>query len=191
MRGPHWALASFWEPSSNLGAVRILAWNCVCAPRTSDFPAMTADVRTRFAPSPTGYLHIGGVRTALYSWLLARHYRGTFLLRIEDTDRERSTQPAIDAILSGMAWVELTADQPAIYQTQRFGRYSEVADQLLAAGKAYHCYCTREELDAMRAAALAEGRKPRYDGRCRNGAQPRDGVSPAVRFKNPTSGEVV
>ncbi len=152
---------------------------------------MTVDVRTRFAPSPTGYLHIGGVRTALYSWLLARHHRGTFLLRIEDTDRERSTQPAIDAILSGMAWVELIADQPAIYQTQRFERYSEVADRLLAEGKAYHCYCTREELDAMRAVALAEGRKPRYDGRCRNGARPREGVVPAVRFKNPQAGEVV
>jgi glutamyl-tRNA synthetase len=152
---------------------------------------MTAHIRTRFAPSPTGYLHIGGLRTALYSWLLARHYGGTFLLRIEDTDRERSTQPAIDAILNGMAWVELTADQPAIYQTQRFGRYSEVADRLLAEGKAYHCYCTREELETMRAVALSEGRKPRYDGRCRNGAPPRDGVVPAVRFKNPQDGEVV
>jgi len=152
---------------------------------------MTATIRTRFAPSPTGYLHIGGVRTALYSWLYARHNSGRFLLRIEDTDRERSTQPAIDAILHGMAWVGLEADEPPIYQTQRFARYAEVADRLLAEGKAYHCYCTREELDAMRAEALAAGRKPRYDGRCRDGAQPRPGVTPAVRFKNPQHGEVV
>ncbi|HEX5048625.1 MAG TPA: glutamate--tRNA ligase [Gammaproteobacteria bacterium] len=152
---------------------------------------MTSVVRTRFAPSPTGYLHIGGVRTALYSWLFARHHHGQFLLRIEDTDRERSTQPAIDAILTGMAWVKLEPDAPAIYQTHRFARYAEVADRLLAEGKAYHCYCTREELDAMRAEALGAGRKPRYDGRCRNGVLPRAGVTPAVRFKNPTEGEVV
>jgi glutamyl-tRNA synthetase len=152
---------------------------------------MSSAVRTRFAPSPTGYLHIGGVRTALYSWLFARRHGGQFLLRIEDTDRERSTQPAIDAILNGMAWVELGADAPPIYQTQRFARYAEVADRLLAEGKAYHCYCTREELDAMRAEALAAGRKPRYDGRCREGSRPRVGVAPAVRFKNPPDGEVV
>jgi glutamyl-tRNA synthetase len=154
-------------------------------------PRMTSTVRTRFAPSPTGYLHIGGVRTALYSWLFARRHGGTFLLRIEDTDRERSTQAAIDAIFTGLAWVGIDADEPPVYQTQRFDRYAQVADGLLADGKAYHCYCTREELDAMRAAALAEGRKPRYDGRCRNrsGGQA-DGVA-ALRFKNPQAGEVV
>jgi len=123
--------------------------------------------------------------------LFARHHGGQFLLRIEDTDRERSTQPAIDAILQGIAWVHLEPDAPPIYQTQRLARYAEVADRLLAEGKAYHCFCSREELDAMRAEAVAAGRKPRYDGRCREGAPPRPGVSPAVRFKNPTSGEVV
>jgi glutamyl-tRNA synthetase len=152
---------------------------------------MTSIVRTRFAPSPTGYLHIGGVRTALYSWLFARHHGGEYLLRVEDTDRERSTQPAIDAILTGLAWVGLEPDQPAIYQTQRFARYAEVVDRLLAEGKAYHCYCTREELDAMRAAALEAGRKPRYDGRCRDGSRRRTDVAPTVRFKNPVAGEVV
>jgi glutamyl-tRNA synthetase len=152
---------------------------------------MTSEVRTRFAPSPTGFLHIGGVRTALYSWLFARRHAGTFLLRIEDTDRERSTQPAIDAILDGLAWVALDADQPPIYQTRRCDRYAEVADRLLAEAKAYRCYCTREELDAMRAAAMAEGRKPRYDGRCREAGRERNGVASAVRFKNPLSGDVV
>jgi glutamyl-tRNA synthetase len=148
-------------------------------------------VRSRFAPSPTGYLHIGSVRTALYAWLYARRHGGTFILRIEDTDRERSTQPAVDAILDGLAWLGIDADEGPIYQTQRFPRYAEVVQQLLAAGHAYRCYCTREELDAMRAAAQAEGRKPRYDGRCRQRNSPRDGVAPAIRFKNPQSGEVV
>ena len=114
-------------------------------------------VRSRFAPSPTGYLHIGSVRTALYAWLYARHHGGTFILRVEDTDRERSTQPAVDAILDGLAWLGIDADEGPIYQTQRFPRYAEVVEQLLAAGHAYRCYCTREELDAMRAAAQAEG----------------------------------
>ncbi|HET8699888.1 MAG TPA: glutamate--tRNA ligase family protein, partial [Gammaproteobacteria bacterium] len=109
------------------------------------------EVRTRFAPSPTGFLHIGGVRTALYSWLFARHHGGKFLLRIEDTDRERSTPAAIDAILNGLSWVGLMGDEAPIYQTQRFDRYAEVAERMLAAGNAYYCYCTREELDAMRA----------------------------------------
>jgi glutamyl-tRNA synthetase len=148
-------------------------------------------VRSRFAPSPTGYLHIGSVRTALYAWLYARHHGGTFVLRIEDTDRVRSTQPAVDAILDGLAWLGIDADEGPVYQTQRFPRYAEVVQQLLAAGHAYRCYCTREELDAMRAAAQAEGRKPRYDGRCRQRTAPRDGVAPAIRFKNPLSGEVV
>jgi glutamyl-tRNA synthetase len=152
---------------------------------------MSPRVRTRFAPSPTGYLHIGSVRTALYAWLFARHHGGDFILRIEDTDRERSTQAAVDAILEGMAWLELDYDEGPIYQTHRFARYAEVVRQMLAAGSAYHCYCTREELEAMRAQAQAAGRKPRYDGRCRERMAPRDGVAPVVRFKNPTSGEVV
>jgi len=152
---------------------------------------MSSKVRTRFAPSPTGYLHIGSVRTALYAWLFARHHGGDFILRIEDTDRERSTQPAVDAILEGMKWVNLDYDEGPIYQTRRFARYAEVVARMLAAGSAYHCYCTREELEAMRAQAQAQGRKPRYDGRCRERAAPRDGVAPVVRFKNPTSGEVV
>ena len=152
---------------------------------------MSAEIRTRFAPSPTGYLHIGGVRTALYSWLYARHHGGTFLLRIEDTDRERSTRPAIDAILDGLAWVGIDPDEPPVYQTKRFDRYAEVADRLLAEGKAYHCYCTREELDEMRAAALAAGGKPRYDGRCRDGSRRNADIAPTLRFKNPESGEVV
>jgi glutamyl-tRNA synthetase len=129
-------------------------------------------VRSRFAPSPTGYLHIGSVRTALYAWLYARRHGGTFILRIEDTDRERSTQPAVDAILDGLAWLGIDADEGPIYQTQRFPRYAEVVQQLLAAGHAYR-------------------RKPRYDGRCRQRNSPRDGVAPAIRFKNPQSGEVV
>jgi glutamyl-tRNA synthetase len=149
------------------------------------------NVRSRFAPSPTGYLHIGSVRTALYAWLFARHHGGTFILRIEDTDRERSTQPAVDAILGGLAWLGIDADEGPVYQTQRFSRYAEVVERLLDAGHAYRCYCTREELDAMRAAAQAEGRKPRYDGRCRQRVAPRAGVAPAIRFRNPLSGEVV
>ncbi|HEX5418470.1 MAG TPA: glutamate--tRNA ligase [Gammaproteobacteria bacterium] len=148
-------------------------------------------IRTRFAPSPTGYLHIGSVRTALVSWLFARHHGGKFILRIEDTDRERSTQAAVDAILEGLAWVGLDADEGPIYQTQRFSRYAEVVERMLAGGTAYRCYCTKEEIDAMRAAALERGEKPRYDGRCRDGSRVRPGVSPVVRFKNPLSGEVV
>lgn len=149
------------------------------------------NVRTRFAPSPTGYLHIGSVRTALYAWLFARHHRGRFILRIEDTDRERSTQPAVDAILDGMAWLGLEADEGPIYQTQRFGRYTEVVNRLLAENKAYRCFCTREEIDAMRAEAQAKGLKPRYDGRCRERTEPRPGVAPVVRFRNPIDGRVV
>ncbi|HEU4620405.1 MAG TPA: glutamate--tRNA ligase [Gammaproteobacteria bacterium] len=148
-------------------------------------------VRTRFAPSPTGYLHIGSVRTALYCWLFARHHGGEYILRIEDTDRERSTQQAVDAILDGLAWVGLDADEGPIYQTQRFDRYREVVERMLAEGTAYRCYCTREEIEAMRAEALAKGQKPRYDGRCRHGSRMRDDVAPVVRFKNPITGKVV
>ena len=148
-------------------------------------------VRTRFAPSPTGMLHIGGVRTALFSWLYARHCGGTFILRIEDTDRERSTPEAVHAILEGMEWLGLHADEGPFYQTERYDRYREVIEQFVAAGKAYRCYCSKEELDAMRADQQARKEKPRYDGRCRHRTAPLDGVTPVVRFRNPDAGEVV
>ncbi len=148
-------------------------------------------VRTRFAPSPTGVLHLGSVRTALYCWLYAKHHGGSFVLRIEDTDRQRSTQHAIDAILEGLAWLGLDADEGPFYQTQRFDRYREVIDQWLAEGKAYRCYCTRGELEELRERQLMAGERVRYDGRCRNRLEPRDGVAPVVRFKNPLEGEVV
>ena len=148
-------------------------------------------VVTRFAPSPTGYLHIGGARTALYSWLYARRHGGRFVLRIEDTDRERSTPQAVQAIVDGMAWLGLDADAPPEYQTQRFDRYQAVIDTLLTAGEAYRCYCTKQELEAMREAQRARGEKPRYDGRCRERSQPREGVPPVIRFKNPTEGDTL
>ena len=148
-------------------------------------------VRTRFAPSPTGLLHIGGVRTALFCWLYARRHGGTFILRVEDTDRERSTAEAVQVILDGMQWLGLDADEGPFYQTERYPRYREVIREWLDAGKAYHCWCSKEELEAMRNAQLARKEKPRYDGRCRNGAKPREGVTPVVRFKNPLEGAVV
>ena len=148
-------------------------------------------VRTRFAPSPTGVLHIGSIRTALFCWLYARRHAGTFVLRIEDTDRERSTQENVDAIMDGLAWLRLAADEGPYFQTQRFERYRQVVDEWLAAGKAYHCYCTRPELEALRAEQMARGEKARYDGRCRNRTAPRPGVDPVVRFRNPSEGEVV
>jgi len=154
-------------------------------------PRSTMTVRTRFAPSPTGLLHIGGVRTALFCWLYARRHHGVFVLRIEDTDRERSTEAAIRVILDGMKWVGLPHDEGPFYQTQRFDRYREVIDQFLRAGHAYRCYCTKEELDAMRTEQQARGQKPRYDGRCRNRTEPRAGVQPVVRFRNPESGETI
>jgi glutamyl-tRNA synthetase len=146
---------------------------------------------TRFAPSPTGYLHVGGARTALFSWLYARKHGGRFILRIEDTDRERSTRESVNAILEGMTWLGLEYDQGPFYQTERFPRYREIIEQLLAAGHAYLCYCTREELEAMRAEQMARKEKPRYDGRCRQRHSPREGVSPVVRFKNPSEGSVI
>jgi glutamyl-tRNA synthetase len=149
------------------------------------------NVRTRFAPSPTGLLHIGGVRTALFCWLYARRHGGTFILRVEDTDRERSTPEAVQVILDGMKWLGLDADEGPFYQTERYLRYREVIRQWLAEGKAYHCYCSKQELEEMRNAQLARKEKPRYDGRCRNGATPREGVTPVVRFKNPLEGAVV
>lgn len=148
-------------------------------------------VRTRFAPSPTGYLHIGGARTALYCYLYARRHGGQFILRVEDTDRERSTDEAVQVILDGMAWLELNPDEGPFFQTHRFDRYREAVQQLLDEDKAYHCYCTREELDAMRAEQMKNKQKPRYDGRCRHGAEPREGVNPVVRFRNPQEGQVV
>lgn len=148
-------------------------------------------VRTRFAPSPTGVLHIGGVRTALFCYLYARRHKGVFILRIEDTDRERSTQASVDAILDGMAWLGLDADEGPFYQTERFDRYGQVLDQWLEDGHAYHCYCTKDELEARREAQRAAGEKPRYDGRCRSRTEPREGVEPVVRFRNPLDGQVV
>jgi len=148
-------------------------------------------VRTRFAPSPTGYLHIGGARTALFCWLYARHHGGQFILRIEDTDRERSTQPAVQAILDGMDWLDLKYDEGPIYQTQRFDRYRQVAEQLLKEGHAYHCYCSKQELEQMRSEQQARKQKPRYDGRCRQLTAPRPGIQPVIRFKNPVSGQTV
>ncbi len=148
-------------------------------------------LRTRFAPSPTGYLHIGGARTALYSWLHARKHGGRFVLRIEDTDRERSTEESVNAILEGMTWLGLDYDEGPFYQTQRFDRYDEVIQQLMDKGLAYYCYCSREELDVMREEAMARKQKPRYDGRCRVRSEPREGIEPVIRFKNPTEGAVV
>ena len=149
-----------------------------------------SQVRVRFAPSPTGYLHVGGVRTALFNWLFARHEKGVFILRIEDTDRERSTPAAIQAILDGMKWVGLDWDEGPIYQTDCLAIYKEQADRLLAEGKAYLCYCTEEELEARRKEALARKELPKYDGRCRrrSGAAPA-GVSPVTRFVSPQDGQ--
>ena len=146
--------------------------------------------RTRFAPSPTGYLHVGGARTALYCWLQARKEEGVYLLRIEDTDLERSTPESVQAILDGMAWLGLDHDEGPIYQTDRFDRYAEVTQQLLDEGKAYPCYCSKERLETMREQQMAAGVKPRYDGRCRERTEPVPGVEPVVRFKNPLIGQV-
>ena len=148
-------------------------------------------VVTRFAPSPTGMLHVGGVRTALYSWLYARRTGGKFVLRVEDTDRERSTDEAVRVILEGMAWLGLNADEGPFYQSHRFDRYRAVIGEMLAAGSAYHCYCTKEELDAMREQQIARKEKPRYTGLCRDRKEPRPGVTPVVRFRNPVDGAVV
>lgn len=151
-------------------------------------------VRTRFAPSPTGYLHIGGARTALFSWLYAKRHQGKFILRIEDTDRARSTQEAVDVILEGMQWLGLDHDEGPFYQTQRMDRYKEVIQQLLDDGHAYKCYCSKEELDVMRETQIANKQKARYDRRCRNlEAAPADkeDVAPVIRFKTSIDGDVV
>ncbi|MGB8856095.1 MAG: glutamate--tRNA ligase [Burkholderiales bacterium] len=149
-------------------------------------------IRTRFAPSPTGYLHLGGARTALFSWAFARRHGGKFILRIEDTDVERSTQQSIDAILLAMKWMGLDWDEGPFYQMQRLDRYREVADQLLRDGKAYWCYASKQELEQMREGQRARGEKPRYDGRWRDGKLPKpDGVKPVLRFRNPDEGDVI
>jgi glutamyl-tRNA synthetase len=148
--------------------------------------------RTRFAPSPTGDLHVGGARTALFSYLEAKHLGGEFILRIEDTDLERSTPQAVKAILDGMQWLGLSHDDGPYYQTQRFARYREVAEKLLQEGKAYRCYCSKEELETMRAKAEAAGEKPRYNGYWRDRTDaPPAGVKGVIRFKNPQTGQVV
>ena len=148
-------------------------------------------VVTRFAPSPTGLLHIGGVRTALFSWLYARHNGGRFILRIEDTDRERSTDEAVRVILEGMRWLGLDHDEGPYYQSRRYDRYRAVLAQMLERGEAYRCYCTKAELEALREQQLARREKPRYDGRCRTRNEPLAGVDPVIRFKNPLDGQVV
>ncbi|HEX7129626.1 MAG TPA: glutamate--tRNA ligase, partial [Rhodanobacteraceae bacterium] len=148
--------------------------------------------RTRFAPSPTGYLHIGGARTALYCWLEARHRGGQFILRVEDTDRERSTDEAVQAILDGMDWLGLKPDEGPFFQTRRMDRYRAVAQALLDAGKAYWAYESKDELEAMRAAAMAAGDKPRYNGAYRDRNEPyRDDPNRVLRFKTPQGGRVV
>lgn len=149
-------------------------------------------IKTRFAPSPTGYLHVGGARTALYSWLFARHNKGEFVLRIEDTDLERSTPEAIEAIMDGMNWLNLEWDEGPYFQTKRFDRYNAVIDEMLVAGTAYKCYCSKERLDALREEQMANGEKPRYDGRCRHGHSEHAADEPCVvRFANPQDGSVI
>jgi glutamyl-tRNA synthetase len=154
-----------------------------------------SSVRTRFAPSPTGYLHLGSARTALFAWAFARHHGGRFVLRVEDTDVERSTQVAIKAILDAMRWLELDYDEGPYYQMQRLDRYKAVLDDMLERGLAYPCYTTPQELDALRAEQMARGEKPRYDGRWRPenlkpGQKPPPGIAPVYRFKNPLEGSV-
>jgi glutamyl-tRNA synthetase len=156
---------------------------------------MTKTVRTRIAPSPTGFLHLGTARTALYSWAFARHHGGQFVLRIEDTDVERETEGAVEQIVEAMRWLGLDYDEGPIHQTQRLARYHEVAEQMIAAGTAYRCWCTPAELDAMREAQRARGEKTRYDGRWRPAPgkvlpPPPAGVVPVVRFVNPPTGAV-
>lgn len=148
-------------------------------------------VKTRFAPSPTGFLHVGGARTALYSWLHARANQGEFVLRIEDTDLERSTQEAVDAILEGMEWLNLNWDEGPYYQTKRFDRYNEIIDGMLKNGTAYKCYCSKERLEAVREEQAAKGERQKYDGCCRGAAPRAEGEPHVVRFLNPQGGSVV
>ena len=149
-------------------------------------------IKTRFAPSPTGFLHVGGARTALYSCLFARHHQGEFVLRIEDTDLERSTPEAIEAIMDGMNWLSLDWDEGPYYQTKRFDRYNAVIDEMQEAGTAYKCYCSKERLEALRETQMANGEKPRYDGRCRDSHEHHAADEPhVVRFRNPQEGSVI
>ncbi len=148
-------------------------------------------ITTRFAPSPTGYLHVGGARTALFSWLYARKHGGKFILRIEDTDLERSTQESVDAILEGMAWLGLDYDKGPFYQTHHFDRYKEIIQQLLAQGDAYYCYCSKEELEQLRTDQMANKEKPRYNGKCSASGPLLQDSEPVIRFRNPTDGVVV
>ncbi len=149
-----------------------------------------SEVRTRFAPSPTGYLHIGGARTALFNWLFARHYNGKFILRIEDTDAERSTGEAVDAIIDGLDWLGLDWDEGPYFQSERMDIYREHIRRMRDAGKAYRCYCAREELDEKRSKAISEGRKPKYDGTCRSAGEQPDKPF-VIRFRSPDSGVTV
>src|ERR1700722_3049519 len=146
-------------------------------------------VRTRFAPSPTGFLHIGGARTALYCWLGSRRRGGDFVLRIEDTDRERSTDAAVQAILDAMQWLGLNHDEGPFYQTQRLERYKQVADELVAAGKAYYAYESKDETGAVPGGAMAKGKKPLYNGYYRDRNEPfREDPNRVIRFRNPIEG---
>jgi len=148
-------------------------------------------IRTRFAPSPTGMLHIGGARTALFSWLHARHHGGEFLLRVEDTDRERSTEEATRVILDGLAWLGLDWDGDVVYQSRNRDRHAAAVERLLAEDRAYRCYCSKQELDAMREAQRAAGGKPMYDGRCRNRSDHPENTAHVIRFRSPDTGETV
>lgn len=148
-------------------------------------------VRTRFAPSPTGFLHIGGARTALFSWAFAKHNSGEFILRVEDTDVERSTQESVDSILDAMKWLDLNYDEGPYFQMQRMDRYKEVIQQMLENGTAYYCYCSKEELDKLREEQMANKEKPRYNRKCLNNHNHDTSRKPVVRFKNPTEGSVV
>ena len=152
---------------------------------------MTEKIRVRFAPSPTGFLHIGGARTALFNWLYAKHNNGTFVLRIEDTDRTRSTDEYIDAILEGMKWLGLDWDEGPFRQTGRFDIYRSYADKLITEGKAYYCYCSPEELDARRKEAMSKGQALKYNGKCRNLKEPVSGITPVVRFRMPQEGQTI
>jgi glutamyl-tRNA synthetase len=152
---------------------------------------LSEKVRVRFAPSPTGHLHIGGARTALFNWLFARHSQGVFILRIEDTDRTRSTDEYIDSIMEGMRWLNLEWEEGPYRQTDRFAIYKEYAEKLVAEGKAYYCYCSPEELEQRRKEAMAAGKSLKYDGRCRNLKEPVPGRQPAIRFRMPQEGETL
>lgn len=167
---------------------------CARGPGNASLSKVMKEIRTRIAPSPTGMMHLGTARTAIYCWAVARHFGGKFLLRIEDTDQVRSTKEAVQVILDGMKWLNLDYDEGPIYQMDRLARYQEVVDQLLAEGKAYYCYATPEELTAMREEQMRLGLKPRYDGRWRpencQGKPIPEGVKPVVRFRNPDEGSV-